>query len=125
TKLNAPPRPPDDNALKLPGDGGQPRNVGEMVTNRPTQAPVTPVGPKPLDVGHGDVLIAAITSCTNTSNPGVLLAAGLLAKKAAAKGLTVQRHIKTSLAPGSRVVTEYLTRAGVLEELEKIGRETV
>jgi aconitate hydratase len=121
TKLNTPPRPPDDNALKLPGDGGQPRNVVEMVTNRPTQDPVTPVGPKPLDVGHGDVLIAAITSCTNTSNPGVLLAAGLLAKKAAAKGLTVRPHIKTSLAPGSRVVTEYLTRAGLLEELEKLN----
>jgi aconitate hydratase len=66
-------------------------------------------------------LIAAITSCTNTSNPGVLLAAGLLAKKAAAKGLTVPRHIKTSLAPGSRVVTEYLTKAGLLPELEKLN----
>jgi aconitate hydratase len=92
-----------------------------MVNNRPTQDRVTPTGPKPLDIGNGDVLIAAITSCTNTSNPGVLLAAGLLAKKAAAKGLTVQRHIKTSLAPGSRVVTEYLTRAGLLPELEKLN----
>ena len=78
-------------------------------------------GPKPLDIGNGDVLIAAITSCTNTSNPGVLLAAGLLAKKAAAKGLTVKRHVKTSLAPGSRVVTEYLTKAGLLPELEKLN----
>jgi aconitate hydratase len=121
TKLTAAPRPPDDNALKLPGDGGQPQNVAEMVNNRPTQDRVTPSGPKPLDIGNGDVLIAAITSCTNTSNPGVLLAAGLLAKKAAAKGLTVQRHIKTSLAPGSRVVTEYLTRAGLLPELEKLN----
>jgi aconitate hydratase len=121
TKLTATPRPVNDNALKLPGDGGQPQNVVEMVNNRPTQDRVTAIGPKPLDIGHGDVLIAAITSCTNTSNPGVLLAAGLLAKKAAAKGLTVQRHIKTSLAPGSRVVTEYLTRAGLLEELEKLN----
>jgi aconitate hydratase len=121
TKLTAAPRPVNDNALKLPGDGGQPQNVAEMVNNRPTQDRVTAIGPKPLDIGHGDVLIAAITSCTNTSNPGVLLAAGLLAKKAAAKGLTVQRHIKTSLAPGSRVVTEYLTRAGLLEELEKLN----
>ncbi len=121
TKLTATPRPVNDNALKLPGDGGQPQNVAEMVNNRPTQDRVTAIGPKPLDIGHGDVLIAAITSCTNTSNPGVLLAAGLLAKKAAAKGLTVQRHIKTSLAPGSRVVTEYLTRAGLLEELEKLN----
>ncbi|MBC7803552.1 MAG: aconitate hydratase AcnA, partial [Candidatus Parcubacteria bacterium] len=67
------------------------------------------------------VLIAAITSCTNTSNPGVLLAAGLLAKKAVELGLTVRPHIKTSLAPGSRVVTEYLTRAGLLPYLEKLG----
>ena len=121
TKLTATPRPVNDNALKLPGDGGQPQNMAEMVNNRPTQDRVTAIGPKPLDIGHGDVLIAAITSCTNTSNPGVLLAAGLLAKKAAAKGLTVQRHIKTSLAPGSRVVTEYLTRAHLLEELEKLN----
>jgi aconitate hydratase len=121
TKLTAAPRSVDDNTLKLPGDGGQPQNVAEMVNNRPTQDRVTPIGPKPLDIGNGDVLIAAITSCTNTSNPGVLLAAGLLAKKAAAKGLTVQRHIKTSLAPGSRVVTEYLTRAGLLPELEKLN----
>jgi aconitate hydratase len=74
-----------------------------------------------IDVKNGDVLIAAITSCTNTSNPGVLLAAGLLAKKAVERGLTVKKHIKTSLAPGSRVVTEYLTRTGLLPYLEKLG----
>jgi len=74
-----------------------------------------------VDIGSGDVLIAAITSCTNTSNPGVLLAAGLLAKKAVERGLTVKPHIKTSLAPGSRVVTEYLTKAGLLPYLEKLG----
>ena len=74
-----------------------------------------------IEIGSGDVLIAAITSCTNTSNPGVLLAAGLLAKKAVDKGLTVKRHIKTSLAPGSRVVTDYLTRAGLLPYLEQLG----
>ena len=73
------------------------------------------------DLGHGDVLIAAITSCTNTSNPGVLLAAGLLAKKAVEAGLAVNPRVKTSLAPGSRVVTEYLTRAGLLPYLEKLG----
>ena len=73
------------------------------------------------EIGSGDVLIAAITSCTNTSNPGVLLAAGLLAKKAAERGLRVRPHIKTSLAPGSRVVSEYLTRAGLLPYLEKLG----
>jgi len=74
-----------------------------------------------IELGHGDVLIAAITSCTNTSNPSVLLAAGLLAKKAVAKGLRVQPHIKTSLAPGSRVVTEYLSRAGLLQPLAQLG----
>ena len=73
------------------------------------------------EIRNGDVLIAAITSCTNTSNPGVLLAAGLLAKKAVELGLTVKPHIKTSLAPGSRVVTEYLTKAGLLPYLEKLG----
>ncbi|OGA42883.1 MAG: aconitate hydratase 1 [Betaproteobacteria bacterium RIFCSPLOWO2_12_FULL_63_13] len=74
-----------------------------------------------LDLRSGDVLIAAITSCTNTSNPGVLLAAGLLAKKAVERGLTVKPHVKTSLAPGSRVVTDYLTKAGLLPYLEKLG----
>ncbi|MCE2989434.1 MAG: aconitate hydratase AcnA, partial [Nitrosomonadaceae bacterium] len=74
-----------------------------------------------IEIGSGDVLIAAITSCTNTSNPGVLLAAGLLAKKAVEKGLAVKPHIKTSLAPGSRVVTDYLTKAGLLRYLEKLG----
>ncbi len=73
------------------------------------------------ELGSGDVLIAAITSCTNTSNPSVLLAAGLLAKKAVEKGLAVKPHIKTSLAPGSRVVTEYLKAAGLLPYLEKLG----
>ena len=74
-----------------------------------------------IDVNNGDVLIAAITSCTNTSNPSVLLAAGLLAKKAVEAGLKVAPHIKTSLAPGSRVVTEYLEAAGLLPYLEKLG----
>jgi aconitate hydratase len=74
-----------------------------------------------LDIRNGDVLIAAITSCTNTSNPGVLLAAGLLAKKAVEAGLKVKPHVKTSLAPGSRIVTEYLTKAGLLPYLEKLG----
>ncbi|MFZ2651420.1 MAG: aconitate hydratase AcnA [Burkholderiaceae bacterium] len=74
-----------------------------------------------LELRNGDVLIAAITSCTNTSNPGVLLAAGLVAKKAVEAGLTVKKHIKTSLAPGSRIVTEYLTKAGLLPYLEQLG----
>jgi len=74
-----------------------------------------------LEIRNGDVLIAAITSCTNTSNPGVLLAAGLLAKKAVELGLSVNPRVKTSLAPGSRVVTEYLQKAGLLPYLEKLG----
>ncbi|HWT38359.1 MAG TPA: aconitate hydratase AcnA [Paraburkholderia sp.] len=74
-----------------------------------------------VDVKNGDILIAAITSCTNTSNPSVLLAAGLLAKKAVEAGLEVAPHIKTSLAPGSRIVTEYLTKTGLLPYLDKLG----
>ena len=70
---------------------------------------------------NGDILIAAITSCTNTSNPSVMLAAGLLAKKAVKAGLKVRPHVKTSLAPGSRVVTEYLERAGLLNSLDELG----
>jgi len=77
--------------------------------------------PSGLSIRNGDVLIAAITSCTNTSNPSVLLAAGLLAKKAVKAGLTVKPHVKTSLAPGSRIVTEYLEKAGLLPYLEKLG----
>ena len=74
-----------------------------------------------VDIRNGDVLIAAITSCTNTSNPSVMLAAGLLAKKAVEAGLKVKPHIKTSLAPGSRIVTDYLEKAGLLPYLEKLG----
>jgi len=78
-----------------------------------------------FDLNHGDVVIAAITSCTNTSNPGVMLAAGLLAKKARQKGLTVKPWVKTSLAPGSRVVTEYYQAAGLQEDLNAMGFNVV
>ncbi len=74
-----------------------------------------------VDLGNGDVLIAAITSCTNTSNPSVMLAAGLLAKKAVEKGITVKPHIKTSLGPGSRIVAEYLSKSGLQPYLDKLG----
>jgi aconitate hydratase len=103
---------------------GAPRDVVEMVDNKPTlgAAHAQPEsGAAPLTLGNGDVLIAAITSCTNTSNPGVLLAAGLLARKAVQAGLTVNKHIKTSLAPGSRMVTEYLDKTGLLPYLEELG----
>jgi aconitate hydratase len=78
-----------------------------------------------IEIGHGAVVIAAITSCTNTSNPSVMVAAGLVAKKAVEKGLTVKSYVKTSLAPGSRVVTEYLKKANLLEPLIKLGFNVV
>jgi aconitate hydratase len=80
---------------------------------------------KNFSITHGDVVIAAITSCTNTSNPSVLVAAGLVARKARAKGLTPKPWVKTSLAPGSQVVTEYLTKSGLQEDLDAIGFQTV
>src|ERR1700709_662858 len=80
-----------------------------------------PVENRNFDLGHGDVVIAAITSCTNTSNPSVLIGAGLLARNAAAKGLTAKPWVKTSLAPGSQVVAEYLSNSGLQFELDKVG----
>jgi aconitate hydratase len=77
------------------------------------------------EIGHGAVVIAAITSCTNTSNPSVMVAAGLVAKKAAEKGLHVKPYVKTSLAPGSRVVTEYLKKAALIDPLAKLGFNVV
>ena len=109
-----------DEPLKI-DHPGEPLNKAEMVNNRPTPDRVVPRAPQPFELGSGDVVIAAITSCTNTSNPGVLLAAGLLAKKAVEKGLKVKPQIKTSLAPGSRVVTEYLTKTGLMPYLEQLG----
>ena len=81
----------------------------------------SPVEGRKHDLGHGDVVIAAITSCTNTSNPSVMMGAGLLARKAAAKGLTVKPWVKTSLAPGSQVVAEYLNKSGLQKDLDKLG----
>ena len=103
----------------------------EMVTNRPTPDRVAAhemTDEFPMvaaELHHGDVVIAAITSCTNTSNPSVMLAAGLLAKKAVEKGLRVRRVVKTSLAPGSRVVTDYYQRSGLQPYLDKLGFFTV
>jgi aconitate hydratase len=77
------------------------------------------------DLGHGDVVIAAITSCTNTSNPSVMVGAGLLARKAVAKGLTVKPWVKTSLAPGSQVVADYLDKSGLQTDLDKLGYNVV
>jgi aconitate hydratase len=103
------------------------RFEAEMEANKPTltsahaQDEPRDLKVENITVGNGDVLIAAITSCTNTSNPGVLLAAGLLAKKAVEKGMRVKPHIKTSLAPGSRIVTEYFEKTGLLPYLEQLG----
>jgi aconitate hydratase len=98
----------------------------EMMNNRPTPNRIEEVSAQEfpeahVDLGHGDVVIAAITSCTNTSNPGVMLAAGLLAKKAVEKGLTLRPSVKASLAPGSRVVTEYLNKTGLQPYLNQLG----
>ncbi len=105
----------------------------EMVQNRPTPDRVEAADfptlgdekPTHTSIGNGDVIIAAITSCTNTSNPSVMLAAGITAKKAVEKGLTIPKYVKTSLAPGSRVVTEYLEKTGLQPYLDKIGFDLV
>ena len=105
----------------------------EMVTNRPTATPASMIAETHAkefkeghaEIGHGSVLIAAITSCTNTSNPSVMLASGLLAKKAVERGLRVDPSVKTSLAPGSRVVTDYLTKTGLQKYLDQLGFNTV
>jgi len=108
---------------------GEAMNVLEMVANRPTPAASKEIEAESTEVflhgrthiGHGSVLIAAITSCTNTSNPSVMIAAGLLAKKAVERGLHVDPGVKTSLAPGSRVVSDYLERTGLQTYLDQLG----
>ncbi|MDF1822992.1 MAG: aconitate hydratase [Verrucomicrobiales bacterium] len=107
---------------------GAPRDKVEMTSNRPAPNSIlTREAFEPIDtrIQHGSVLIAAITSCTNTSNPSVMLAAGLVAKKANERGLTVAPFVKTSLGPGSRVVTDYLEATGLQTELDQLGFETV
>jgi aconitate hydratase len=108
---------------------GDELNKIEMVSNRPTPDPGTEIEAESREVfaqgrthiGHGSVLIAAITSCTNTSNPSVMIAAGLLAKKAVERGLHVDPAVKTSLAPGSRVVSDYLHKTGLQKYLDQLG----
>jgi aconitate hydratase len=117
-----------------PGGGSQqrvpnselPPSEREMAIEHPTADPIhARASQLKGDVRNGSVLIAAITSCTNTSNPSVMLAAGLLAKKAVEKGLTVNSTVKSSLAPGSRVVTDYLNKTGLAPFLDKLGFQTV
>jgi len=93
----------------------------EAATAGPQRVPVGVEGGGAYDLGHGDVVIAAITSCTNTSNPDVMIAAGLLAKRAVEMGLSVKPWVKTSLAPGSKVVMDYFDRAGLTPYLDKLG----
>jgi aconitate hydratase len=109
-----------DTALKAPVG-----NSGFGLDDEATKRKVTVAMNGHAEIGHGAVVIAAITSCTNTSNPSVMIGAGLLAKKAVAKGLKVPSYVKTSLAPGSRVVTDYLDHAGLTGDLEKLGFHTV
>jgi len=102
----------------------------EMMQNRPTPDRLEdiPHGEFPeamVELSHGDIVIAAITSCTNTANPGLMLAAGLVAKKAVERGMTIRPTVKTSLAPGSRVVTEYLDKTGLSRYLDRLGFQTV
>ena len=119
--LSGPKRPQDRVSLKSASTAFQ----GELTKS--LGVPANDLGRKAhvfgsnYDIGHGDVVIAAITSCTNTSNPYVLVAAGLVARKARAKGLTPKPWVKTSLAPGSQVVTEYLDRAGLSADLDALG----
>jgi aconitate hydratase len=118
---------PDSPELPANGRPGATWSEVEMVANRPTAAAADEASTLPgkvngsVTIRHGSVLIAAITSCTNTSNPSVMLAAGLLARKAVERGLKVPAYVKTSLAPGSRVVTEYLRETGLQPYLDQLG----
>ena len=109
---------PDAEASDMVGEGGQTKPADPLDKT-------VPVSGADYTLGHGDVVIAAITSCTNTSNPSVMVAAGLVAKRAREKGLTVKPWVKTSLAPGSQVVTDYLARAGLQEHLDALGFDLV
>ena len=110
-------------------DGGDPTSGGEPENGKtqaePSGAITVTVDGEELYLRHGSAVIAAITSCTNTSNPSVMMGAGLLARKAVEKGLSVAPHVKTSLAPGSKVVTEYLQTSGLLDPLEKLKFDVV
>jgi aconitate hydratase len=115
------PKRPQDRVLLSESAAAFETALGEEFGKKEQTDRRVPVAGSTFDVGHGDVVIAAITSCTNTSNPSVLIAAGLLAKNAVAKGLTVKPWVKTSLAPGSQVVTDYLAKAGLTKHLDALG----
>ena len=111
----------DEEISKLEGEGGQ-TAIGN---HEPGSGVEVTMDGKTFHLDHGDVVIAAITSCTNTSNPSVMMAAGLMAQKAVEKGLTRKPWVKTSLAPGSKVVTDYLNKAGLQDPLNQIGFDLV
>ena len=121
--MAGPKRPQDRVLLKDMKSSWQKERIG--FGKAEPSAPVTVKGDKPCQITDGAVVIAAITSCTNTSNPSVMLGAGLLARNAVAKGLTSKPWVKTSLAPGSRVVTEYLAKSGLDQSLNALGFNTV
>jgi aconitate hydratase len=118
--LAGPKRPQDRVALKEVKSGFA-VSMDKEFNKASEMAKRVAVAGRKHDLGHGDVVIAAITSCTNTSNPSVMVAAGLLAKKAVAKGLTVKPWVKTSLAPGSQVVADYLDKSGLQKDLDALG----
>jgi len=118
--IAGPKRPQDRIALKS-ASSKYTEILGNMVEDQSTVEKRYPVKNQDYDLGHGDVVIAAITSCTNTSNPSVMIAAGLVAKKANEKGLKIKPWVKPSLAPGSQVVTEYLEKANLQSELNTLG----
>ncbi|WP_108818645.1 aconitate hydratase AcnA [Pseudovibrio sp. Alg231-02] len=115
------PKRPQDRISLADASEGFAKTMAEEFKKAGEEFKRAPVEGRDHDLGNGDVVIAAITSCTNTSNPSVLIGAGLVARKARAKGLKVKPWVKTSLAPGSQVVTDYLEKAGVQEDLDALG----
>src|SRR5262249_6399481 len=117
------PKRPQDRVLLSQVDDKFNQDLGDIYEK--SAEPRVPVEGEQFDFGNGDVAIAAITSCTNTSNPSVLIGAGLLARKARERGLTTKPWVKTSLAPGSQVVTDYLNESGLSEDLNALGFDLV
>ncbi len=123
--IAGPKRPQDRIALTAAASSYK-KILADTIANRDTgSSGIARLDGKDVEIQNGSILIAAITSCTNTSNPAVMLAAGLVARNAAAKGLKAKPWVKTSLAPGSRVVSDYLEKAGLIDDLEAIGFYTV
>ncbi|MGM1003989.1 aconitate hydratase AcnA [Acinetobacter haemolyticus] len=125
TLMELTPKPVDEMKEQLENEGGGGTAVAAKQANLPHESPACTIDGQIYPLNHGDVVISAITSCTNTSNPSVMLAAGLLAKKAIEKGLQRKPWVKSSLAPGSKVVTDYLAAAGLTPYLDQLGYNLV